>query len=68
MSEFSEAPAGCLFITVWITCCLTTFVGVFVPPLGTIEVFDSGWELWQVTGIASLIGFLVSLSPLGRKK
>ncbi len=67
LAEYQENPAGCLFVVVWIACCLTTFVGVFVPVLGSIKVFNSGWELWQVTGIASLVGFIIYMTPLGRK-
>ena len=67
IAEYQENPVGCLFVSIWIACCLTTFIGVFVPILGTVEVLDSGWELWQVTGIASLVGFIIYMTPLGRK-
>ena len=64
--EYSQNPTGYIFVSIWVLCCITTFIGVFVPIVGTIEILDSGWELWQATGVASLLGFIVYMSPLGR--
>ena len=51
--ELYENPLQNLFMLLWMTFFLMAFVGVFVPPIGEIEITRSGWQVWQV----GIIGF-----------
>ncbi|MEO9516143.1 MAG: hypothetical protein ABJH45_13500 [Paracoccaceae bacterium] len=54
-------PAYNAFLIVWVTAILIFFVGIFAPIIGESEFFDTGWQIWQVGGAFSLMGFAISL-------
>lgn len=60
--EMHDDPLKALFVSVWVACWMAFFWGVFVPAFGRREFFDTGLEVWQVGGIGSLIGFVLSMS------
>lgn len=56
-----KEPAHHVFLFVWIIAIFTFFVGIFAPIIGESEFFDTGWQIWQVGGAFSLLGFAISL-------
>lgn len=60
-----EQPLQHAFLFVWLGCIYAFVIGVFAPVIGEVEVFETGWAIWQVGGIGSLIGLVVywTLNP-----
>jgi len=60
LAEFNEKPAQSIFMIVWIGAIFMFVIGIFAPILGEAEFFDTGWEIWQVGGLSSLAGWIVT--------
>ena len=60
VAEFNEAPAKSLFVLMWVGAIFMFVLGIFAPIFGENEFFDTGLKIWQVGGLASLAGWIVS--------
>lgn len=59
-AEFHEKPLQHLFLLVWIAAIFMFVIGIFAPIVGEAEFFDTGWQVWQVGGLAALAGWIVT--------
>jgi mannose/fructose/N-acetylgalactosamine-specific phosphotransferase system component IIC len=60
VAEFNAKPAECLFVLLWVAAIFMFVIGIFAPIFGENEFFDTGLKIWQVGGLASLAGWIVS--------
>ncbi len=58
--EFRNAPAQNIFVIIWISAIFMFVIGIFAPILGEKEFFETGLEIWQVAGIATLVGWVIT--------
>ena len=60
VAEFNEAPLKSIFILVWVAAIFMFVLGIFAPIFGENEFFDTGLKIWQVGGLASLAGWIIT--------
>lgn len=59
-AEFNEKPVQSIFVMVWVSAIFMFFIGIFAPTFGASEFFDTGLEIWQVGGLLSLGGWIIT--------
>lgn len=52
-------PLHSAFMIVWMAFFLMFFLGIFVPPLGEMEITGGGWQIWQI-GILGFFGMWIA--------
>jgi hypothetical protein len=60
IKAFRKRPFYSLFMIAWIGSVTLFVVGVFAPVIGQVELYDTGWQLWQVGGVSALVGWVIS--------
>jgi hypothetical protein len=60
IAEMKEKPGEWAFLLIWIVFIFLFFFGIFVPPLGEIELADTGWQLWQIGGVGTFSLFALT--------
>lgn len=61
LAEFQAKPLENTFVLVWVAAIFMFVFGIFAPIFGENEFFDTGLKIWQVGGLASLAGLIVSM-------
>jgi protein-S-isoprenylcysteine O-methyltransferase Ste14 len=59
-AEFAAKPAQSIFVLLLVAAIFMFVIGIFAPIFGEAEFFDTGWPIWQVGGLASLAGWIVT--------
>ena len=62
VAEFKRNPLLCLVTFGMVLCIFAFGFGIFLPAVGTIPVFDTGWKLWQAGGVGAVLLLLASWS------
>jgi hypothetical protein len=57
--EVAAAPVRLTFAFAWLGVTLGFFLGVFIRPLGDINIFSL--PLWQACGIGAVIGLVIEM-------
>ena len=60
VKEFKEKPIPFIFLVLWIGSIFMFVIGIFAPIFGEAEFLDTGWQVWQVGGLAALFGFIIT--------
>ena len=55
-----RAPDVCKPLQVWVGAIFMFVIGIFAPVFGENEFFDTGWKIWQVGGLMSLAGWIIT--------
>jgi hypothetical protein len=56
--ELKARPFYGAFVWTWVTCLLTFFWGVILSAAAHSHHSSGHWEVWQIAGVGSLIGFI----------
>ena len=48
LTGYAKKPIGSTFLVIWMAFFLMFFLGVFIRPLGDIQLTDDGWQVWEV--------------------
>lgn len=57
-NEFRAAPLKTTFLMIVGGAWLVLIPSVFMPSLGTTEILNTGWEIWEVSAVIALGGGL----------
>jgi len=70
--DYHENPKNHFVLAIWLTCIVMFIVGIAVPPIGRIELADSGLHIVEVGFVSTFgiwfLGLFVDLQKLDKKK
>ncbi|MEO0930291.1 MAG: hypothetical protein AAFY14_06535, partial [Pseudomonadota bacterium] len=72
IKEYREKPLTHFVLLTWLASILMFVLGLIIPDLGRVELFDSGWHIIEIGALGFFgiwfVGLFVDLNDLDKKQ